>query len=152
MSRVILATGKLVTVDDDIFSVALSWGLSIKTDSDGYQSVIFSGGPHKLESLARYLLGLSKGDGKIADHIDRDPFNNVKDNLRVASAQLSVQNRNTWGTSKHKGVYKNGKNWGSSIMVDGRKIFLGTFPSQELAAFARKNAEHIYWNTKKETK
>ena len=147
MSEVtMLAAGKAVKIDLDVYLKICTYGLSIRTAKCGYKGVIFSSGPHRHESLARYILGLSKGDNKIADHIDRNTFNNLKSNLRIVNATESVRNRSNWGTSNYRGVYKNGKNWASSIMVQGKKIFLGTFLTQELAFTARLQAEKKYWS------
>ena len=35
--------------------------------------------------LHRHILGLTKGDGKIGNHINRDPLDNRRENLRVVT-------------------------------------------------------------------
>jgi hypothetical protein len=38
------------------------------------------------------------------------------------------------GSSKYRGVSKNGKNWKATIRIDKKQIYLGTFDSEEAAA------------------
>lgn len=132
---------KLCLIDLSEYLKYCTYGLSVKTDKNGYESVIFSSGKLRGYSLARAILGLKVGDPYIADHRDRNTFNNSKVNLRIASPLESVLNRGTWGRSSYRGVYKNGRHWAASIMIDGKKNFLGTFHSERLALEARMQAE-----------
>src|SRR5712692_8262506 len=42
--------------------------------------------------LHRHILGLTKGDGKTGDHINRDPLDNRRENLRVVTQAGNAQN------------------------------------------------------------
>jgi len=71
------------------------------------------------------------------DHIDRNRDNNAIENLRVATTSLNCANsrhrRNN--TSGFKGVEwrKAKQKWHAGIMVDGRRLHLGTFDTPEAA-------------------
>lgn len=71
-------------------------------------------------------------EGMMVDHIDRDQLNNTRENLRVVNAQQSAYNRG--GSKTFKGVTKVDAGWAANIQSQGRKIYLGTFPSERIAA------------------
>lgn len=73
------------------------------------------------------------------DHIDGDPLNNQKSNLRVCSfaenrMNLSMNPRNTSG---FKGVFFAGpphSRWRATIGLNGKRIYLGQFLDPIIAA------------------
>jgi hypothetical protein len=81
-------------------------------------------------------------------HKNRDPSDNRWGNLREASAQLNARNqslskRNTTGfvgvdRGKKNGTYR------ATIVINGRKIHLGIFPTLEEAVAARRAANQRY--------
>ena len=77
------------------------------------------------------------------DHIDGNPQNNRKDNLRYATRSQQSLNRISGVVGrKNKGIYKRsyGDKWTAQIWVDGKVFNLGTFDSQEKAIQVRKKA------------
>lgn len=78
------------------------------------------------------------------DHINNDPLDNRRDNLRVASRSQNLANtlRSTNRYSKLKGARYNKryKSWSSSIQIDGKLIYLGTFSTDKEAHEAYKKA------------
>jgi hypothetical protein len=83
------------------------------------------------------------------DHIDRDPFNNRKNNLRKTTRVENNRNRsiaknNTVGIT---GIYwnKRNNNWRSSITVNRERIELGSYKNKEDAIIARLRAEVKYF-------
>ena len=75
------------------------------------------------------------------DHVDGDPLNNCRKNLRTTDNNFSVKNAanrklNRNNTSGYYGVSKNRKNWRASIHVNGEKVNLGTFIEKSDAAKA----------------
>jgi len=69
--------------------------------------------------LSRYIMKYDGND--CIDHINRNPFNNTKNNLRIATPKQNSQNKTP--LKKYIGVYpsKNGKKWVAKICVDGKK-------------------------------
>jgi len=90
-------------------------------------------------SMARLILGLKHGDGKIADHIDGDPLNNTKVNLRIVSPAQNAYNRSP-GRSKYgfKGISWHPKinKWEAHINKNNKRFNLGVFSSKIGAAKA----------------
>jgi hypothetical protein len=92
----------------------------------------------KIGSMHRFLM--KPFPGQVVDHINGNGLDNRKNNLRLAS--LSENRRNSIKTSskttsKYKGVSLNkcGK-WKSQIRKDGKLVYLGLYPSEEIAALA----------------
>lgn len=77
----------------------------------------------------------------VYDHIDHDPFNNQKENLRICNAQQNMFNKSkqqTVSTSKYKGVSWNkvAMRWRACIKINGKTLHLGYFTDELLAAKA----------------
>jgi hypothetical protein len=69
----------------------------------------------------------------IVDHINRNPLDNRRCNLRLASHQENTHNRTkkAGSNSRFLGVSKaNYGKWAARIRVDGKTIALGTFVSE----------------------
>ena len=102
--------------------------------------ILPSGYPYnwKVGLLSRFILGLQKGDKIEADHIDLNPINNKRDNLRIATSTQQKQNRNKTTRKDRKSKYKgvtlthSGK-WLSSITINKKVIRLGLFDTEEEA-------------------
>lgn len=82
--------------------------------------------------MHRQILGLSKGDRKISDHINHDTLDNRDENLRIVTKQQNQWNskRRKSNTSGYKGVQfcKAGNKWVARIKVNGTRIHIGRFP------------------------
>jgi len=90
-------------------------------------------------SLHREIM--KAGKGVIIDHIDRNTFNNTKDNLRLSNSSLNAVNKTKTKlrcSSKYKGVSwdKAAGKYLAQIRVLGKKCYLGQFVKQEDAARA----------------
>ncbi len=97
----------------------------------------------KALSMHRAILGLAPSNIQ-GDHADRNSLNNCEDNLRNATRSQNQCNRSGWGKSKYIGVfikkYPHYIRWGASIQSTKlgieKRIFLGTYKTQEEAALA----------------
>lgn len=87
---------------------------------------------NKVTSLHRYLM---KYDGKnVIDHINNDPLDNRKCNLRIVTKKQNSMNSSSQknATSKYIGVSwaKNVNKWSCQININGNKIHLGVFEDE----------------------
>lgn len=86
---------------------------------------------------------------QLYDHIDCNPYNNQRSNLRPCTYSQNSANRAKWrkSASKYKGVSwitQNAK-WRASICVRRHMIYLGNYTTEEAAARAYNKAalEHF---------
>lgn len=78
----------------------------------------------------------------LVDHRDGNGLNNVRSNLRLATSRQNAMNRSKWknSDSRFKGVHRDGKRWRAIITLNGKRIHLGCFSSDEEAASAYNKA------------
>ena len=96
--------------------------------------------------LHRFLMGIK--EGYEVDHINRDPYDNRRINLRIVNRSKNMQNTGISknNTTGYKGVYKMhdyDKNC-AQININGKRIYLGSYDTINEAYIARKNAEEKY--------
>ncbi|MDR6389161.1 HNH endonuclease [Paraburkholderia phenoliruptrix] len=87
--------------------------------------------------MHRFILGLMKGDPREVDHINGNPLDNRKANLRICTRvencrNMGISSRNKCGfkgvvLNKLRGRYQ------SKIVVHGKRIHLGYFDTAEEA-------------------
>jgi hypothetical protein len=95
--------------------------------------------------LHRILMDCKPGDGVYVDHINRDPLDNRRGNLRMLTPSQSAQNLGARCNSLtgFRGVMiTTGKTrrYQARVTVDGRRHHLGTFETPEEAARAAAEA------------
>lgn len=147
MKYIILSNGKSVKVSDCDFEELskYNWhyatvGYAFRNDTKNYKrdSVL----------MHRHILGLSKGDGKLVDHVNGDGLDNRRENIRICTKSQNQQNQKPRHTnrSKYKGVgyYKRDEKWRARIVVDGSDIELGKFTCETCAAVAYDEAAEKY--------
>jgi HNH endonuclease len=94
--------------------------------------------------MHRLILGLSPGEK--GDHINGDKLDNRRSNLRRCTHAENMRNMKAHrGRGLPRGVYatKSGK-FKSQIMANGEHIYLGTYPSADMARDVRVAAEIKY--------
>jgi hypothetical protein len=89
----------------------------------------------KTVHLARIIMNVNNSLLEI-DHINNNPLDNTKNNLRVCFGKDNKKNKRISknNTSGFKGVNKFGNKYICRIGIDGKRIFLGYFENKELAA------------------
>lgn len=104
--------------------------------------------------LHREIMGLKHGYRDLqVDHIDGDPLNNRRSNLRVVTQAQNCQNRKSYAgsSSRHRGVhwYSSMQCWRVAIMVDGARTIVGYYNDEDEAGRAAEAfyAENMpYWS------
>jgi hypothetical protein len=90
--------------------------------------------------MHRVVLGLKQHDGRFADHINGDPLDNRRENLRVVTPAENSQNRraNSNATSRFRGVQWDGKKglWRVRPNLNGQRFNVGYFKDEVEAARA----------------
>lgn len=139
-----LTRGYFTILDDEDYErfAGMGWWAQVgKEGSSVYAVKSISRGSRKAGNkrlhLHRLILGL--GEGQEADHINRDTLDNRRSNLRVATRTQNIWNRSSGEgfASPFKGVSrrKSGK-WVARITINGKRVSLGYFWSEEEAAKA----------------
>jgi len=95
---------------------------------------------------AHHLVIGKPPSGKRTHHKDGDTWNNQKSNLEHTTPanhnHIHKPNRNN---SNPVGVYSVGKTIFASITIGGKNVYLGSFPTKEIAAEAyEKAAKELY--------
>lgn len=89
--------------------------------------------------MHRLVLGVTDALTYV-DHIDRNPLNNQKSNLRLATPKQNAQNRKSHrgSSSKYRGVswYEHCKRWVAYGTLDGKHQVVGYFTDEYEAAVA----------------
>lgn len=94
------------------------------------------------------VLGRELLSSEFVDHIDRNPLNNTRENLRLATAQQNNINRSKQSnnTSGYKGVFKHVKGgYFAAIGYNGKRKYLGYFKNPIDAAIAYNKAATKYY-------
>jgi hypothetical protein len=86
------------------------------------------------------ILGRHPQKGEETDHINRNRLDNRRENIRIVNSSENkinrrIQNNNTTG---YRGIWLqcDGKKWGATLKIHGKKKHLGVFDTPEEAARA----------------
>lgn len=113
-------------------------------NSDQYHALVARDPETKTDIIMSWLIV-----GKNYDHIDRNPLNNKKDNLRKSTYTQNAQNR-TISSKNKSGVVgvcwdKSSQKWRAYIMVEKQYIHLGVYINKIDAIKVRLKAEQKYF-------
>lgn len=131
-----LTRGGVAIIDacDAPFVLSRAW----RRDRNGYAMGHVNG---KRRLMHRVLLNAPAG--LEVDHIDRNPLNNRRSNLRLCTRAENCRNtRPIGGTSQYRGVswWAAGQCWRANIQHNRKQIFLGNFQNELDAARAYDHA------------
>jgi hypothetical protein len=131
--------GQSILVDDVDIQMLSEYTWSIESVGYAYTNVKDPSRPsgYRIEKMHRMLMGFSKGEGRLVDHINGNKVDNRRANLREATLSQNQWNRTESrnnasgfkGVSFHKATGK----WSAYIAVSGRMRHLGLFSTPELA-------------------
>jgi hypothetical protein len=157
---------------DDIRHIPLTRGLWAVVDAADYQWLSRYRWCVKSGRSGKFYAGRSEGGrfimmhrqimqpppGMVVDHIDGNPLNNRRCNLRICTLAQNARNRRPMpSTSGFVGVYPSRKKWSARITYRGRVLNVGLFDDKVTAAKARDRkarelfGEFAYLNFPEET-
>jgi len=129
-------------VDDKDYEELNKYRWSVKTGDYIFRYISGSKNPKRYITMHQQIMGIPYPN--LIDHIDRNPYNNQRNNLRIADRIQNGYNRKTPSSSSSgfKGVYWNKirKSWRAHIKVSRRNIHLGYFADKKDAARAYNKA------------
>lgn len=139
--RLLLSDGGHTLVDDDVYELVNKW--KWRKNSQGYVRRSLPNG----EFLHRYITNAPKG--KLVDHINRNPLDNTKKNLRICTPSGNNVNMKVRKDSKSgvRGVclHRASGKWSVEIKYNRNRYFIGLFSRIEEAIGARFTAELEYF-------
>lgn len=145
MKLIPLTRGKFAIVDDDDFDClnCFCWHCTKQGRAGRIERRSGSRKPYTI-LMHRQILRARRGVE--VDHINLNPLDNRKENLRLATFSQNQWNRRVYRNSstRFKGVGKKGNGYRARISVHGKSICLGVFETARLAAFAYANAARKY--------
>lgn len=145
MKQIPLSQGLSAIVDDEDYESLIKnkWFASRSRGGNAYAMRIVRVNNKRRQILMhREILGLPRvATNLYGDHVNRDPLDNRRCNLRIATKSQNTVNTGlrTDNKSGYKGVYKvTGNRWRAMIRYNNNRISLGTFSKLE-DAVARYN-------------
>jgi len=144
-------------VDSDMYDLlnSFKWNLNSNGYLIGEVITHESRKPRKVQ-MHRFIMGLEHGDNKFVDHVNGNPLDNRRSNLRLATPAENAQNLptlNKIGASQYRGVTKSPTKdkWIANGGLNGRSYYLGTFDTEiEAARYAAAWRRTHYTHTRPE--
>lgn len=140
MKTIPLTRGLFAIVDDDIYEMVghLNW-YAQKSKFSGHYATRSVALPGKKNQSRDYLHWYALGQpmhGLEIDHINGNPLDNRRGNIRIVSRRMNALNRKCHRSGKHIGSrFMKGRNrWVTSIRVNGDRKYIGCFETEEEAS------------------
>lgn len=142
MKHIKLSKGRFAIVDDEDYEWLSQWNWYCGGNGYASRSQYIPKYKNKIVYMHREIM--KAPSGMECDHINGDPLDNRKSNLRLCTHKqnLASQKRPKNNTSGYKGVIRSssGKKWKAEIRIENRPVHLGTFEDPTKAAQAYDNA------------
>jgi len=137
MKEIPLSKGRFTSVDDEDYPYLMSHRWYLEKEGDHYYVIHRpkTDGKKRRICMHNKIMGPAP-ENQIVDHIDGNPLNNQKSNLRFVTRRQNSQNRHQKKTSIFPGVYrdKRSNRWRARIFIDGASHHIGYYRS-EVEAF-----------------
>lgn len=139
-----LNTGSKFYFDIDDYPLIKDYCWIENIDADGYRSLRAKIRGTNKNIIFHKLLGYDT----LTDHIDRNPLNNRRNNLRPATDKENAQNHSVARHNKSGviGVRQKNNKWIAYIYNQGHQIHIGSFENKKDAIIARLRSEKEYFN------
>jgi hypothetical protein len=130
-----LTKGYHTLVDEADYHALVQWSWCVSVQRAWRAVAVRRAGGLKQSAyvyMHRQIMGLGYGDRRLVDHINGDPLDNRRCNLRIATFSENGMNR---GAQPNKYI--------AQIAAKGRRLYLGLYPTPEEAhqAYCQKAAE-----------
>ena len=139
MKKIPLTQGKETMVDDDVYEWAkdYKWYASKGRHTFYAIKMMCIDGQRKSVRLSHAIMGFPLNNLKV-DHIDGNGLNNQRSNLRIVTNRQNLQNQLEHRNGRLVGVklqkdHFRKKPWRALIRINGKRINLGSFATQEEA-------------------
>jgi hypothetical protein len=151
-----LTRGHIAIVDKEDYEWLMGWNwYCTSRGRKGIQDRLYPArrceidGKVHILSMHRQIMGIDLPRGTVVDHIDGNPFNNRRANLRICTQSENGMNKKVQSNnvSGLKGAHREprGNRWKSSIRVNGRSKHLGYFNTPEAAHEAYIKAAKLHF-------
>lgn len=147
MKKIKLTKGKFAIIDDEDFELVSQYSWQVcPASSDKLRAKTIVRG----KNLYMHRLILGDREGLFIDHINRDPLDNRRKNLRYCTTSQNLMNRGVQknNTTGYKGVVfdrRGRKNWFAKIRFQYKVFYLGYHSTAEEAAIAyNKKAKELH--------
>lgn len=145
-----LTRGYFVIVGESDYQFLTQWEWEVWIGKNGHVYAVRTDeieGKRRIILMHREILGLKHGDTRKVDHESGCGLDNRRDNIRVATSAENNRNakRSITNSTGFKGVQKYFRRFRAFITVDGKRIWLGSFPTAEEAHEAYKAAAVKYF-------
>ena len=140
--------GKKFYVDkEDYERYVKGYKFAMMNNNNNY--VKYSSAKDGLRNKLLHRVIMNCPDDRVIDHIDHNPLNNSRSNLRIVTQHQNMMNLSKYktNTSGVVGVYwqKASEKWHVRIRLNNKTIHLGYFDNLEDACKARKEGEIKYF-------
>lgn len=148
MKEIKLTQGQITSVDDEDYDYLMQWKWYAISYHRSYRAMrnspIING---KKKNIYMHRVIMKTPDHLHVDHIDHNPLNNQKSNLRNCTKHQNNMNSGYHGsTSGFKGVSYLKNRWiFARIKVNQKQIYLGYFKTTTEAAMAYDEAARKYF-------
>lgn len=149
MAKISLTKGFVTEVDDDMFEELsrVSWCAGTGSNGGPYAmrgKWIPGERRYQMIRMHRHIVGAKSGQH--VDHIDGNPLNNRRSNLRICSNAENIRNQGTHKGMSTKGVHFTKARahmqtpWRAYITHERKRIHIGYFQTESLAQSAYNEA------------
>jgi hypothetical protein len=136
MKLIPLSQNKFAQVDDDLFDYLSQWKWFFDGDYARRHVYEYKNGKKIQKNIQMHRLVNKTPKGKFTDHIDGNPLNNQRANLRTCTIRQNGANmkKQPNKSSIYKGVSKDGNIYRTVIWKNNEKVFAASSRNERWAA------------------